>query len=82
MDLDLHEALTVARQDGELVLRINGSCRELLYFAVDKLPERTIEALGRDDMETVKRHLISLGWDFLNNDFIFGRLLAETNVES
>ena len=81
-DLDLHEALNVTRRDGELVLCINGSCRELLYFPVDRLPERTADALDREDMETVKRHLIVSGWEFLNNEFVFARLLAEADVES
>ena len=76
------QALTVAQRDGELVLCINGSCRELLYFAINRLPERTAEALGRDDLATVKRHLISYGWDFLNNDFVLGRLLTEARTEA
>ena len=82
MNLDLHQALNVTRRDGELVLCINGSCRELLYFPVDGLPERTADALDREDMDTVKRHLISSGWDFLNNEFVLARLLAEADVES
>jgi hypothetical protein len=76
------KALTVARRDGELVLCINGSCRELLFFAIDRLPERTTQALSREDMATVKRHLISYGWDFLNNDFVLGRLLTEARTEA
>lgn len=82
LQVSLGESLTVARRDGELVLCINGSCRELLYFTVDRLPEHTQEALRREDMEAVKRHLIAYGWDFLNNEFILGRLLAEAQVES
>jgi hypothetical protein len=76
------QALTVARRDSELVLCINGSCRELLYFAINRLPERTAAALSREDMATVKRHLISYGWDFLNNDFVLGRLLTEARTEA
>ena len=82
MNLDLHEALNVTRRNGELVLCINGSCRELLYFPVDRLPERTADALDREDMDTVKHHLISYGWDFLTNEFVLARLLAEAHVES
>ncbi len=82
VELDFNRALTVSRQDGELVLRINGSSRELLFFDMNQLPELTAEALARDDMETVKRDLISFGWDFLNNEFILGRLLAEAHTES
>jgi len=80
--LDLHEVLNVTRRNGELVLCINGSCRELLYFTVTELPEITVEALDRNDMDTVKGHLIALGRDFLNNEFVLGRLLAEAHVES
>ena len=82
LEVSLDEALTVARRDGELVLCINGSRRELLYFPVDALPEHTREALRREDMETVKRHLIAYGWDFLNNEFILGRMLAEARLEA
>ena len=82
VELDVTRALTVSRQDGELVLSINGSSRELLFFDMNQLPELTAEALARDDMETVKRDLISFGWDFLNNEFILGRLLAEATIES
>jgi len=82
VSLDLREALNVIRQDGELVLCINGSCRHLLYFSLDKLPEPTVEALHREDMDTVKGHLIAFGWEYLNNSFILGRLLAEAHVES
>jgi hypothetical protein len=82
MNLDLHQALTVTRRNGELVLCINGSCRELLYFPVDGLPERTADALDREDMSTVKHHLIGYGWDFLNNEFVLARLLAESSAES
>jgi len=82
VELDFQEALNVALRDGELVLCINGSCRELLYFPVEGLPERTAEALDREDMDTVKRHLISYGWDFLNNEFVLGRLLVEAHLES
>jgi len=82
VDLDLRKALNVIQQDGELVLCINGSCRHLLYFPVDKLPEHTVEALDREDLDTVKRHLISYGWEFLNNEFILGRLLAEADIKA
>lgn len=82
LNLDLQKALNVSRQDGELVLCINGSCRELLYFAVDRLPEPTADALDREDLDTVKRHLITYGWDFLNNEFVLARLLAEADIES
>jgi len=82
IDLNLQEALSVTRRDGELVLCINGSCRELLYFPVERLPERTADALDREDMDTVKRHLIVSGWDFLNNEFVLARLLAEADIES
>jgi len=69
--------LHVIRRDGELVLCINGSCRELLYFPVDRLPGQTADALDRGDMETVKGQLISAGRDFLYNEFVLGRLLTE-----
>ena len=82
VDVDFDKALCLTRQDDELVLSITGSRRELLYFALDKLPDHTVEALDRQDMETVKNHLIAFGWDFLNNEFILGRLLAEATVES
>ncbi len=78
--LDLAEVLHVVRRNGELVLRIKGSSRELLYFPVDGLAEQTTEALDRDDMDTVKEHLIAIGRDFLNDGFILGRLLAESNL--
>ena len=82
MNLDLHQALNVTRRDGELVLCINGSRRELLYFRIETLPEGAAEALRREDMDAVKRHLISSGWDFLTNEFVLARLLAESTVES
>ena len=82
VDVDFDKALRLTRQDDELVLSITGSLRELLYFALKELPEHTVQALARDDMDTVKRHLISFGWDFLNNEFILGRLLAEATTES
>ena len=77
--LDLTEVLHVVRRNGALVLRINGSRRELLYFPVDGLAEQTAEALGRDDMETVKEHLIAVGRDFLADGFVQARLLAEAH---
>ena len=82
VEMDFQKALNVTRQESELVLSINGSHRELLYFAVEGLPERTAEALSREDMDTVKRHLIASGWDFLNNEFVLARLLAEADIES
>jgi len=77
---DLTEMLHVVRQNGELVLCIKGSSRELLYFPVDGLAEQTAEALDRGDMDTVKEHLIAMGQDFLNDGFVLGRLLAESNL--
>ena len=77
--LDLTEVLHVVRRNGELVLCINGSRRELLYFPVDGLAEQTTEALDRDDMDTVKEHLIAVGRDFLADGFVQARLLAEAH---
>ena len=80
--LDLKEVLHVVRQDGELVLCINGSRRELLFFPVDRLSEQTAEALHRNDMEAVKEHLIAVGRDFLSDGFIQARLLADAQLSA
>ena len=78
-DFDLVKMLHVVRRDGELVLCINGSRRELLYFPIAALPGETAEALQGGDMEVVKSRLIDAGHDFLHNDFVLGRLLAEAS---
>ena len=79
VDFDLAKMLHVVRRNGELVLCINGSRRELLYFPIDRLPGGTAEALHGGDMEVVKSQLMDAGHDFLHNDFVLGRLLAEAS---